>query len=459
MTDTSIDKIKTGALSRGLAVSLAGLKSGTRFAAGSLMNLGRGSERSQANRELLEKEAKAFVEELGKLKGAYVKIGQMLGLYAQHVLRPELSQALKSLNDQTLPLQWQAIQPVIEQQLGHRYAEFDIDPKPIAAASLAQVHRATHKDSGNSVVLKVQYPGVAESIDSDFNAVIRLMRVARWVQRDERTQSVLDEILSLVKQEVDYRYEMEVMQTFKQRLADDPRYHVPEVWQSYCSEKLLVMEYIQGETLDSAAFAALALAQRNQVGVALLELFFKEVYQWQSMQTDPNLGNYLLTIKAGQPVLNLLDFGAVRDFDSDFMNALALTIASAVERDQAQTIVGLDRMDFFSADQSQAAKASFATFCELLVEPFCAADKNTPSYAINADGEYRWAQSNLVKRAAKLGGKYAVTLDFTMPPKEFALITRKLSGLFGVIATLNLELNTRPVLAHYVATWRANQRL
>ena len=133
--------------------------------------------------DFARKEARRFVRELGKLKGTYVKIGQMMALLGEHFLPPALTEALRDLASDTEPLPWRSIRPALQAALGERMAELDIEPQAIAAASLAQVHRATVKASGEQICLKVQYPGLAEVIDADFDNVVRMLVLARWVSQ------------------------------------------------------------------------------------------------------------------------------------------------------------------------------------------------------------------------------------------------------------------------------------
>ena len=455
----TFSKIKQNAYQRRLAVSLAGIKSGSRYAAGGVSTLFKhGDEKKAARNALLAREAMRFVEEISRLKGAYVKIGQMLAIYGEHVLPPELVAALKTLNDQGSHVDWPVMSAAIEAELGERYADFDIEPKAIAAASLAQVYKATHIASGKTVALKIQYPGVATSIESDFRDIVRLMELAKFIARDSSTGGVLSEVHSLLAAETDYAREAQMTQKMTDLLAGDARYLIPAVHHNYTTPRLLVLDYVDGDKLDSPAVASLSQKQRNALAKSVLDLFFREVFDWRLMQTDPNFGNYMINITDNGPQLTLLDFGAVRELDADFADAFAFTIAAAAEGDIEETIDGLDKLQCFKENQSESAKESFALFCLKLVEPFRHDDPSTPSYAINAHGEYRWAHANLVRRAAKLAATSALSTDFAMPPKEFALITRKLSGVFSAMSALNAELNTRKLLQTHVQAWRDNSQ-
>ncbi len=169
--------LRSRAIPRSLSVSLAGLRAGSALAVDSavqkMMRRGEDEESDFARRE-----ARRFVQELGRLKGTYVKIGQMLALFGEHFLPPVLVDALRELSDQTEPLHWDALESFVRDSLGERFDELEIDPEAIAAASLAQVHLARLRATGEWICIKVQYPGLADVIDSDFDAVVRMLLLA-----------------------------------------------------------------------------------------------------------------------------------------------------------------------------------------------------------------------------------------------------------------------------------------
>ena len=175
--------IRRGSFGRGLAVSLAGLRAGGAFAVGTAVQRITGKAESEAGANaLLKREAQRFTAELGRLKGSYVKIGQMLALLGEHFLPKELTDALHELESQTQPIPWSELEPSVRESLGGRYRQVEVEEKALAAASLAQVHRVRRLVDGRQLVFKVQYPGLAEVIDDDFDAVIRMMLLARWIK-------------------------------------------------------------------------------------------------------------------------------------------------------------------------------------------------------------------------------------------------------------------------------------
>jgi predicted unusual protein kinase regulating ubiquinone biosynthesis (AarF/ABC1/UbiB family) len=174
----------------------------------------------EATRELkrkksLAEQAEYLVNEMGKLKGSIVKIGQMMALYGEHFLPDEVTRAFHQLNDNTIALEWSTIEEHLKSQLGEkRFNDLIIDHEPLGAASLAQVHRARRKSDGTELVLKIQYPGVAEAIDSDLSLVTQMMRFARVVPQTREFDEWLEEVSLMMHREVNYPQEMETTRLF-----------------------------------------------------------------------------------------------------------------------------------------------------------------------------------------------------------------------------------------------------
>src|SRR5690554_5527987 len=169
MDRKTVKRVKTGSFERRLSMATAGIFAGAKYAtlsAGTLFTAK--DKRDERRKEILSQQAQQLVEDLGKLKGSVVKIGQMMALFGEHFLPEEVTAALHTLENSTTALHWDTIERHLYRQLGElRMSELEIERKPLGAASLGQVHRARCKADGRELVLKIQYPGVAEAIDSD----------------------------------------------------------------------------------------------------------------------------------------------------------------------------------------------------------------------------------------------------------------------------------------------------
>ncbi|MDP5054008.1 MAG: AarF/ABC1/UbiB kinase family protein [Congregibacter sp.] len=447
---TRRSSIPRGSFGRGLAVSLAGIRAGGAFALGSALGRLRGSH--DGDGELLRREARRFTAELGRLKGSYVKIGQMMALLGEHFLPAPLTDALHDLDSQTHPLPWGELEPAVRDSLGTQYGQLSIDTEPLAAASLAQVHRATRCRDGYGLVLKIQYPGLAAVIDDDFDAVVRMLLLTRWIKAGREIDAWLEDMREQLHHEIDYQRELRMTQAAWERFASDERYHVPAVLEAFCSDSVLALEYVQGYRVTQPEVAALSQARRNALGEAMLELFFIELYDWGVLQTDPNFGNYLIQTEAGTDRLVLLDFGSTMACDDSFRQHFGNAIAAGQTGNRgllADSLVGLGCL---SAEATEFARESFCAFCELLLEPLMHPD-NLPAEYLNAQGQYCWGRSRLMQRVGKHAASSAATRHFATPSRDFALIVRKLTGVFTFITVLNAEFNGHEMAHSYIDHW------
>ncbi|MCK0106137.1 AarF/ABC1/UbiB kinase family protein [Marinobacter sp. S0848L] len=454
----SVSRIKTGSFERRLSLTKAGLFAGTRMASHMATNWFSSKEnRDQRHRAMLSSQSRFLVDELGKLKGSVVKIGQVMALYGEHFLPDEVTEALHTLEDQTTSLEWPAIERVLKAEMGAgRLAELDVDPEPIGAASLGQVHRAVRKSDGLELVLKVQYPGVADAVDSDLNAVAQLLRVARLVSFGPEFNDWLEEVREMMHREVDYRLEARTTEKFRAMLGEDPRFVVPRVLQEYSTDHIIASTYEHGHSVSSPEVAALPQARRSELGKAALELFFSELFDWGEIQTDPNFGNYRIRIAnepgedSGQDKIVLLDFGAVQSYSDEFLAPVIQMIKASYEGDLEAVIDGGVTLNFMSREWPEAVLEKFGSVCMSVLEPLARDRSQWPDYAVNDQGEYRWRQSDLPSRVAKQAARSAISRYFRVPPKEFVFLNRKLIGVYTFIAVLYSEFNGEDILRRYL---------
>ena len=332
-------KITKGGLRRRFAIGAAGARGGLGLLSSKVSAALLPKDQQQAHHdESLRREATRFVKRLGELKGAYVKIGQMLALYGEHLLPNAVTEALHTLEAQTEPLVWVAIEPHIKAGLGEKFELIEIERTSFAAASLSQVHMANAKGIKKSLCVKVQYPEIANAIEDDFRNVLQMLTLARWVKSGRQLDHLTRELKTQLLREVDYRCELETATLVKNKLENDQRYYVPKYYPKFCTQSLLTMEFIDGVDVTSPKVQALSQARRNALAMAMLELFFKEAFEWGVMQTDPNFGNYRILIdEEGQnDKIGLLDFGAVHSLADEFTACLLYTSPSPRDKRQSR---------------------------------------------------------------------------------------------------------------------------
>lgn len=451
----SIDNLKTSGLERRLSIAKTSLNVGRRWAGNSVSGIFLDKKaRTARNQAFMEAQAQYVADELGKLKGSVVKIGQMLALYGEHVLPPEITRALQTLNDDTATLTWPRIEQTLQRILGDKLHELEIDRTPIGTASLAQVHRATVLATGEQIVLKIQYPGVAEAINSDLALFKRLLKVSNVVPQTRSLDAWFEEIRDLLHIEVDYDIEAATTERFYKRLQDDPRYAVPKINRNYSSKRLLCMSYEPGVTVTSDVLKLLPAERRNAIGQAAIEIMMQEIFVWGEMQTDPNFGNYLVRISDSEHEIDklvLLDFGAIRQFD----NAL-LTIARALLRagylhDHTAMMAAMTGYDFFDS-MSDKVKSNVASLFLLATEPFSDTTINPdiPKDCLDEQQRYIWAKSKLHSRISATARRAMQSLEFNLPPKEFMFISRKFIGAYTFLTVVDAHTNANNLVKPFL---------
>lgn len=443
--------LRTGSLQRNFALTRLGLGAGTQIVAHSIANLFRGEiSRTQSDRDFYRRQAEVLRDELGQLKGSVMKAGQMLSLYGQYFLPEEAVTVLSQLQDDTPAVQWKVVGPVLERALGRtRLSELEVEETPLAAASLGQAHRARRRRDGLELVVKIQYPGVADAIESDIRTLSRLITMTRMAPKGLDLNPIFAELREMLHREVDYAAERSFTEGFAARLADDPRFVVPRVLPEYSSDQVLTTTYEHGHHVKDARVQGLSLERRSALGRAFVELFVTELFRWNMVQTDPHFGNYRIRVgDNGQPdSIVLFDFGATRVFGRGFVENYASIVRGGVQRDREQIVRGACGIGLMSADFPKPVLDAFAQMCEMITEPFAGNDPGrVPPHLLNARGEYKWAESDLPVRAGQLAAKNAFSKHFRVPPREIVFLHRRLSGVFIMLATLHAEVDARPLL-------------
>ncbi len=460
--------IRKQSLARSFTASLAGLRAGGALALDGVRQKITGEE---GDSDFSRREARLFVEKLGRLKGSYVKIGQMLAMFGEHFLPPVLTEALHELEDKTQPVPWSELEPTVAAALGDAYREIDVEPEAVAAASLAQVHRATIKSTGDTICLKIQYPDLPRIIDSDFDGVVRMLKAARWLKVGRDLDEWLETMRAQLHQEADYQREVTITESMKALLNQSHEagdrsstttasIRVPTIYRQYCRPTIIAMEFFTGNSVKEASIKDLPLASRNALGLAMLTLFFREVFDWGLMQTDPNFGNYLVSLGSKQEpglALCLIDFGSVLELEPTQRSELKRVIVGGLANDDGEIEAGLRGLGWLKADASAEAVDLFVRFCRYLLEPLRPAEQ-LPVERLNAQGDYRWHESELIQRVGKRGAKNAASQHFQMPSSDFSLFARKLTGVFTFIAYLRAEFNAYPELARFLESESTPER-
>lgn len=441
MAKKKIKKLRTGAFSRSFSLARLGLEAGASAAGHALGALFQNTEsKAESKKQHWLGQASRLVNELGELKGSLMKAGQMLSVYGEHFLPPEITQKLRMLQSDSPPVEWAAVKKVLERNLGkEKLALLEIEEEHVGAASLGQVHRARVKKSGQWIAVKVQYPGVERAIDGDVKALRRLLSLTEWLPQIPATDDLFEEVRQMLKREVNYPLELEMLGFFGEKLKNDPRFVVPMGVPEFSGKRVLAMSFEEGVKIDGPEVAALSQARRNALAIAVLELYFRELFEWNRVQTDPHFGNYRVRIEGKSDRLVLFDFGAIRDLPPTFVKHYTAMLAGIFHRDRARFEKGAMLLGVLQQNDPQELKDIFFHLCDTITEPFLAPQP------------YDWKNNDLPQRVSKITWDMIRRFPLRAPPREIVFLDRKLAGVFTLLSKLGAKIDARAVLAPYMA--------
>lgn len=435
-----IKNLKTGALSRSLSLAGLGLRAGAKMAGHAMGNL-MASETAKGLRKksLLLEQAALFASELGELKGSLMKAGQMLSVYGEHFLPPEANVLLKSLQSDSPPVEWAEMEKVLKRQLGPKLSDLEIREESLAAASLGQVHQAKVKKTGEEIVLKIQYPGVDKAIDGDIKALRKFLSLTEFLPKIPATDELFAEVKSMLRQELDYEKELEHLQFYREALKGDSRYVLPRPLPEFSAKRVLAMDFEPGTKVDSAEMKALSQERRNALGTAALDLYFRELFQWRKVQTDPHFGNFRLRLHGrGKDQWVLYDFGAVRALSAEFLATYRIMLRGLLDQDRAHFEKGAQGLGVLQAGDPQELKDLFFDLCAAIMEPF------------GAQQPYDWSQSDLPSRVSRTTWDIMKRFPLRAPPREVVFLDRKMAGMFTLLSVLNAKIDARAILEKHL---------
>ncbi|MDX1669241.1 MAG: AarF/ABC1/UbiB kinase family protein [Limnobacter sp.] len=451
----SIDRIKTGAFERNFALTRMGVGAGAKIAGHTVRNFFRkGDSKDQASRDFYRDQAQVLADELGQLKGSVMKAGQMLSLYGQYFLPEEAVEVLATLQDDTPSVSWSFVEPQLTEALGQEALnKLDVDREPIAAASLGQAHLATIKKTGEKVVIKIQYPGVANAIGSDVATLRRLLNATRLAPKALDLSQVFRELQDMLERECDYVLEREFTEFFHDKLADDSRFVVPKVHAEFCSRRILTTSYQPGYSVSSQQVQALSQERRNRLARAFVDLFVSEFFDWNTVQTDPHFGNYRVQIdkKGENDRIVVLDFGATRPFTASFVDQYSQIVRGSLDCDRKMIARGVLDIGLMDSTTPESVLHGFGDLTELIVEPFRKPfHPMVPESLYTPGGAYRFGATDLPKRVGQTAAFKMMSVHFKIPPKEIIFLHRRIAGVLVTLRTLKAELRLADLLEPYL---------
>lgn len=420
-------------------IKMAGMTAtlATRYAGHAIANSFRSTEAREHARDKLNAAAGAHLAQtLGELKGAVMKLGQLASQAADFLPR-EIAEPLKKLQKEAPPMPFAVIRKQIERELGKPLGQLfrELDHKPYAAASIGQVHRGVLHD-GREVVVKVQYPGVAASCDSDLKQLKLALRAARLVKVDKAVlDDLFEEIRARLHEELDYAQEARNMELFRTYYADDPMIVVPAIVPELCTSQVLTMFLEPGDALE-IVHAEYDQALRDQLALRLFHFMCRSLFGLQAVHADPNPGNFAWRRDGS---LVVYDFGCIKRLEPETISAYRGTIRAALAENWAGVDIGLTRLGVRVPGSTPVEGAFYASWRRIVMRPFI------------SDDPFDFASSTMHKAAMAKGPEVLRRMDQFQPAVKTAYLDRMVGGHYWTLVRLKARVALAPLLRAYLA--------
>jgi predicted unusual protein kinase regulating ubiquinone biosynthesis (AarF/ABC1/UbiB family) len=414
---------------RGLAALQLALRGGARYA-GSAPRLfaAAGEQRQVLRGDLALQTAEDVADTLGAMKGVLMKVGQMAS-YVDDGLSPAVRRTLARLQDSVPPMSPELAAAVVEEELGappeRAFARWD--PRPIAAASIGQVHRAITLD-GRAVAVKVQYPGIAETIAADLRNVALLRRMLRITAPAQDVDALIAELRERVAEELDYRREAANQRRFAAYYDGHPTIHVPGIIGDLSTRRVVTSELAEGARF--AELSGWSQQERDLAAETIYRFVFRSLYEVRAFNGDPHPGNYLFH---GGGKVTFLDFGLVKHFTpAELQPLMEMNRRLCVERDPEAFRRSLENAGFLRPN----APLSTETIIEYLAVFYDTIREPGP---LTITGDYA---SSVVRRFFDVRSP---VMGFISVPRSYVILQRINLGLFAVLGELSATANWRAI--------------
>lgn len=415
--------ISFGSLAAGLGVGTI-----AQYARNTIQTVTGTEEKSVASVFFSTANAERIVDTLCKVRGAALKLGQLLSLQDENVISPELQKVFERVRQSAdfMP-KWQ-VEKVIVSQLGSNWRDKlqSFDDKPFAAASIGQVHLAKLHD-GTEVAMKIQYPGVAKGINSDIDNLMSVLKVWDVFPKGMFIDNLVEVAKKELSWEVDYVREAECTKKFKEILAPYPEYYVPRIIDELSTAEVISSELIDGIPLDKCF--EMDGETKHHIASLIMKLCLREMFVLRCMQTDPNWANFFYDPNTKKVIL--LDFGATRVYSKEFMDQYIQIIKAASVGDRTTVLKISKDIKFLTGYESKLMENTHVDTVMILGEVFSTGKSG-----------FNFGSQDMTKRIQHL---IPTILNHRLcpPPEEIYSLHRKLSGVFLLCYKLNVKINCR----------------
>ncbi len=421
-------------LQRNTRLARLGARVGTTYATTAARKTFASAERRQSldrDREL--RSAQQVADELGHMKGALMKLGQMAS-YLDDGLPEPLRLALSQLQSNAPPMSVELSIETIERELGRPVDEVfvEFDPDPIAAASIGQVHRAIVRDDARgterAVAVKVQYPGVADAIVADLRNADLLGAVLRQGFGGLDPAEMVDEIKLRIAEETDYQLEARNQQRFADYYRDHPFIRIPAVVPELSTTRVLTTELVEG--FGWSELMRREQTERDRAGEIIFRFVFRSLYRMGAFNGDPHPGNYIFH---DDGTVTFLDFGLVKHFSAEEMSTFGSMVkAAAVDHDHAEFRSILERAGMLQPGApvtTEAVGEYFSHFYD----------------TVRTDTEMTWTREYANSIVRHTFDRTSPISQYATVPRAFVFIQRINLGLYALLGELGAKGNYRRI--------------
>ncbi|KAK9382258.1 ABC1 family-domain-containing protein [Kockiozyma suomiensis] len=389
---------------------------------------------SPANLEVL-------VRKLSQMRGAALKLGQMISFQDSSFLPVEIQKVLTRVQDSADYMPRRQMERVMTQDLGPNWRSLfsSFEDLPMAAASIGQVHAATLAN-GERVAVKVQYPGVASSISSDLNNIAMLLTASSVLPKGLYLDKTIANARTELGWECDYVREAECLKKFRSLLKDDPVFTVPRVIDEASGPHVLTMELMEG--VGVTKLDSLAQDKKDWIATQIMRLTLREIAEFNYMQTDPNWTNFLYNEKTKK--IELLDFGASREYSPEFVDNYVGVLKAAVRGDVKGCEEYSFKLGYLTGLESSMMLHAHIDSILTLAEPF-----DQTNLTSDPDALYDFADQSVTDRV-RSQIPVMIRERLTPPPEETYSLHRKLSGAFLLCARLKAKVPCKKIFRDVV---------